>query len=266
MKIISRSEWGALDPKKPFSKLGEVKGLVVHWSAYPTALDQQEEMAQVRQIQDLHQNDRGWNDIAYNYCVGDSGNLYEARGDGNRSAAQGGKTRDQINYNNKHYVAVCWLGGSNPDDQPSKKAVQAVKELWKQVGGELRPHSSFKSTNCPGDAWRKWIDGRLTIVPEDLEQKEKAKEEVAKVSRFTIMKKGDRGQNVEELQIMLNLINKTQLAVDGDFGSKTHASVISFQKKHKLVVDGIVGAMTYAKLIEVNRSKIGMKKGKYKIE
>jgi hypothetical protein len=262
MKIINRSEWGALDPKKPFSKLGDVKGLVVHWSAYPKALDIEEEKAQVRQIQKLHQNDRNWNDIAYNFCVGDSGNLYEARGMDNRSAAQGGNSRQEINYNNKHYIAVCWLGGSNPDDQPSKKAVQAVKELWKVVGGELRPHSSFKKTSCPGNAWRSWIDNRLSFEPEDL----KAKEEVAKVSRFTLVKLGDSGQNVEEIQIMLNMISKIQLSVDGDFGQKTLASVISFQKKYKLEVDGIVGSMTYAKLIEVNRAKINKGKGKYKIE
>jgi hypothetical protein len=261
MKLIKRSDWGANSPKSSYSKLGEVKGLVIHWSAYPTAMSEDEEYSQIKTIQNLHQNDRGWNDIAYNYCVGDSGNIYEARGEGNRSAAQGGNTRQEVNYNNKHYVAVCWLGGSNPDDQPSKEAVLAVKELWKQVGGELRPHSSFKSTSCPGDAWRKWIDGRLTIVPKEVKTKEKVKE----VSRFTLIKKGDRGQSVEEIQIMLNMINKNQLIVDGDYGAKTLAAVVAFQKKYKLKPDGIVGQLTYAKLIEVNRKK-ARKVTKYKIE
>ena len=137
----------------------------------------------------------------------------------------------------------------------------AVKELWKQVGGELRPHSSFKSTSCPGDAWRKWIDGRLTIVPKEVQTKEKVKE----VSRFTLVKKGDRGQSVEEIQIMLNMINKNQLIVDGDYGAKTLAAVVAFQKKYKLKPDGIVGQLTYAKLIEVNRKK-ARKVTKYKIE
>ena len=204
MQVTTREDWGAMPPKKGFSKLGEVKGLVVHWSAYPTAKTKESELAQLTQIQNLHQNDRGWNDIAYNYCVGDSGNIYEARGKGFRSAAQGGNTREEVNYNNKHYVAVCWLGGSNPDDQPSKEAVIAVKELWKEVGGEIRPHSSFKSTSCPGDAWRKWIDGRLTFVPKEV----KAAEKVKQATRFTLIKKGDRGQSVEEIQIMLNYRDK----------------------------------------------------------
>src|SRR5210317_2197330 len=157
VKIISRDSWGAKPNKTKFSKLGEVKGLVVHWSAYPVAIGNQAEMDQLKQIQRLHQVDRGWNDIAYNFLVGDTGQIYEGRGFGNRSAAQGGNSRQEINYNNKHYVAVCWLGGSKPADQPSAEARAAISWLYEQVGGELRPHSSFKKTDCPGDSWRQWI-------------------------------------------------------------------------------------------------------------
>jgi hypothetical protein len=163
VNVIARDIWGAKPNKTKFSKLGEVKGLVVHWSAYPIAVGNQAEIDQVKKIQALHQNDRGWNDIAYNFLVGDTGQLYEGRGFGNRSAAQGGNSREEINYNNKHYVAVCWLGGSNPTDKPSAKAVESVKWLYEQVGGELRPHSSFKQTDCPGDAWRQHIvEGLVT--------------------------------------------------------------------------------------------------------
>jgi len=157
MKVTARDIWGAKPNKNSFSKLGEVKGLVVHWSAYPTAVGNMAEMDQCKTIQRLHQEDRGWNDVAYNFLVGDTGQIYEGRGFGNRSAAQGGNNREEINFNNKHYVAVCWLGGSNPTDKPSDKAIASVKWLYEQVGGELRPHSSFKQTQCPGDAWRQWI-------------------------------------------------------------------------------------------------------------
>ena len=163
MNVITRDMWGAKPNKTKFSKLGEVKGLVVHWSAYPIAVGNQAEMDQVKKIQELHQNDRGWNDIAYNFLVGDTGQIYEGRGWGNRSAAQGGNSREEINFNNKHYVAVCWLGGINPTDKPSAKAIESVKWLYEQVGGELRPHSSFKQTDCPGDAWRQHIvEGLVT--------------------------------------------------------------------------------------------------------
>jgi N-acetylmuramoyl-L-alanine amidase len=88
VKIISRDSWGAKPAKKGYSKLGEVKGLVVHWSAYPVAVGNQAEMDQCKKIQRLHQEDRGWNDVAYNFLVGDTGQIYEGRGFGNRSAAQ----------------------------------------------------------------------------------------------------------------------------------------------------------------------------------
>jgi hypothetical protein len=163
VNVIARDSWGAKPNKTKFSKLGEVKGLVVHWSAYPIAVGNQAEMDQVKKIQSLHQNDRGWNDIAYNFLVGDTGQIYEGRGWGNRSAAQGGNSREEINYNNKHYVAVCWLGGSNATDKPSAKAIESVKWIYEQVGGELRPHSSFKQTDCPGDSWRQHIvEGLVT--------------------------------------------------------------------------------------------------------
>ena len=162
VKIISRDSWGAKPNKTKFSKLGEVKGLVIHWSAYPIAVGNQAEMDQCKKIQRLHQVDRGWNDVAYNFLVGDTGQIYEGRGFGNRSAAQGGNSRQEINFNNKHYVAVCWLGGSKPTDKPSDKAVKSVNWLYEQVGGELRPHSSFKQTACPGDAWRQHIIEGLT--------------------------------------------------------------------------------------------------------
>jgi len=163
MNIISRDSWGAKPAKNKYSKLGEVKGLVIHWSAYPIAVGNQAEMDQAKTIQRLHQVDRGWNDIAYNFLVGDTGQIYEGRGWENRSAAQGGNSRQEINYNNKHYVAVCWLGGSKPTDKPSDKAIESVKWLYSQVGGELRPHSSFKQTACPGDAWRQHIIEGLKV-------------------------------------------------------------------------------------------------------
>ena len=65
---------------------------------------------------------------------------------------------------------------------------------------------------------------------------------------------------------MLNLVNKTEIGVDGDFGNRTLAAVVAFQKKYKLKTDGIVGNMTYAKLVEVNRTKINKNKGKVTIE
>lgn len=53
---------------------------------------------------------------------------------------------------------------------------------------------------------------------------------------------GGKGEAVKELQNLLGI------AADGDFGPKTKASVIAFQKRKGLAADGIVGRGTWAAL------------------
>ena len=70
----------------------------------------------------------------------------------------------------------------------------------------------------------KLLNGGKTIVP----KKRK------KITRFVPLKKGDKGKKVKELQTMLNIISKTFINIDGDYGNKTLAAVVNFQKKYKL--------------------------------
>ena len=149
MKQITREQWGAKPPKNAYSTNIDIKGLAVHYSAMAAPKNEVEEIKQLQNIQKFHQVDRGWNDIAYSFLVGNSGNLYEGRSFGHRPASQG------TNDGNKQYYSVCWLGGEN--DTPSNKALKTIKKLWKEIGGELKPHSKFKATNCPDDFLREWI-------------------------------------------------------------------------------------------------------------
>ena len=61
------------------------------------------------------------------------------------------------------------------------------------------------------------------------------------------LKKGDKGESVGHLQKFLNWAMGSQLSVDKDFGTKTRAAVISFQKKYGLVQDGLFGKKCLAK-------------------
>ena len=60
-----------------------------------------------------------------------------------------------------------------------------------------------------------------------------------------VLKQGSKGDWVKKLQILLKMPVKEQ---DGDFGPKTKAAVVSFQKTKGLVSDGIVGAYTWKAL------------------
>lgn len=57
---------------------------------------------------------------------------------------------------------------------------------------------------------------------------------------------GDTGEDVRKLQEQLVKLgyNVGSKGPDGDFGSKTYAAVIDFQRKHNLDDDGIVGPLT----------------------
>jgi hypothetical protein len=57
-----------------------------------------------------------------------------------------------------------------------------------------------------------------------------------------VLKVGSKGAAVKSLQ------SKLKIVADGDFGAKTKAAVIAFQKKHDLTADGVVGSATWAKL------------------
>ena len=62
-----------------------------------------------------------------------------------------------------------------------------------------------------------------------------------------IIKRGDQGQAVTELQDKLNKLGYG-LGVDGDFGPATETAVRSFQLGNVLVVDGVVGPNTLSEI------------------
>jgi peptidoglycan hydrolase-like protein with peptidoglycan-binding domain len=67
-----------------------------------------------------------------------------------------------------------------------------------------------------------------------------------------LIRQGSKGADVRAVQDVLNfhIRRLLPLVVDGDFGPKTHARVVEFQKANKLKVDGLVGPETLGKLFE----------------
>lgn len=72
---------------------------------------------------------------------------------------------------------------------------------------------------------------------------------------LNVLRKGDKGNQVETLQILLNAFgfrdqNGEKLAVDSIFGSKTEYAVKSYQRARGLGVDGIVGVKTWNRILK----------------
>lgn len=74
-------------------------------------------------------------------------------------------------------------------------------------------------------------------------------------SRYTLslrtLSKGDTGEDVESLQLLLDGRGYECGVPDGIFGSKTESAVRKFQQAEKLTADGIVGPATMSHLMGV---------------
>jgi hypothetical protein len=114
--------------------------------------------ARVRGMQRFHMETRGWLDVAYNHVFCRHGYVFVGRGFGARSAANG------TNDVNDHYFAVCFLG----DDSAGRadvtpEARRALRQLIAEYrrrypkATQVRPHSDFVATQCPGDELRALI-------------------------------------------------------------------------------------------------------------
>ncbi len=62
-----------------------------------------------------------------------------------------------------------------------------------------------------------------------------------------LLKQGMKNESVKWLQFELNRLGYS-LATDGNFGPRTKAAVVSYQRARALVPDGVVGAKTFASL------------------
>lgn len=72
---------------------------------------------------------------------------------------------------------------------------------------------------------------------------------------LNILKKGDKGAQVETVQTILKQkgykgSDKKALTIDGEFGKNTEKAVSEFQKKANISIDGVVGSETWQKLIK----------------
>jgi hypothetical protein len=216
VKLVSRRRWGARPPRcRDTLPAARVRGLAVHYSA--SNADEHAShancAARVRAIQRFHQDEQGFCDIAYSFVFCKHGFVFVGRGWGTRTAAQG------TNVGNDHYHAACFLGDDTArrDDVTAlgrRALAQLVLASRRRFGDEVRPHSGFRATACPGD------DLRRTIRSGDWHR-------LAGV-RFPTLRFGRRGPEVRVAQRLLRRNrfreNYQPGRIDGIFGRRTAAA------------------------------------------
>jgi hypothetical protein len=237
MQIVTRAQWGARPPRSRSTiSAGNV---AIHHSGSPTEAKagHAECAGVVRAIQRYHQDGRGWSDIAYNFLVCPHGVVFEGRGYGVRSAAQG------TNDGNARYHAVCVLG-----HDATEQAMAAVREIIGEIraryeGTDVKPHSAFKATSCPGDQIRAWLAAGMPVGAEPAPPPPPQ----AHSHPTPMLRRGSKGTWVRDLQHHLNT-RGARLAEDGDFGARTDEAVRNFQRAQRITVDGVVGPVTWGRL------------------
>ena len=63
-----------------------------------------------------------------------------------------------------------------------------------------------------------------------------------------LVRSGSKGSSVVSVQKELKAAGISPGPIDGDFGKKTRAAVVAYQRKHHLTADGVVGAKTWSAL------------------
>lgn len=154
MKLVTRAQWGARAPRSRTNISSSVRGVGIHWIGTKQGTWTHDKCDdKVRGIQSYHMDNQGWVDIAYSHLCCPHGYIYEGRRWGTRTAANG------TNTGNSYYHAICYLGGEgDPFTEAAKVAIKEYVTVHRsKYGNEVRPHSWFKSTGCPGNVIRDWL-------------------------------------------------------------------------------------------------------------
>jgi hypothetical protein len=158
---VPRRAWGAVPAKGRVQiRSEEVRGVAVHYSGMNADEERvhQNCSSRMRAMQRYHMEEKGWLDVAYSHVLCRHGYVFVGRGFGARSAANGTKEA------NDRYVAVCFLGDDSAGrSDVTPEARRALRELIAEyrrryaAAREVRPHSDFVATECPGDELRALI-------------------------------------------------------------------------------------------------------------
>lgn len=186
-----------------------------------------------------HKDTLKWSGIGYHFIILQNGTI------------QRGRPLEMIGAhatnNNFDSIGICLVGdfenGNVPTEEQYKSCIELTRyllDLYHLTTSALHRHNEVCATICPADF--------------DLERVKKSlnnNEAVTVSNNIEVnrtLKKGSQGEQVRQLQKLLNKRFLIGLEEDGEFGIITEQAVKLFQAVNGLTVDGIVGERTQEKL------------------
>lgn len=167
MDYVSRTELGwpsSAAPKQGYA----VKGVKIHYEG--SAVPDVEHSKCARRwdgIRQAHLNHptENYSDVAYNWAVCNHGVIFEGRGLGKQTGANGTQALNRTHY------AILWMGGTSGVVVPSAKAITAIQEVIRYLRGhgtgtEIKGHRDGHATACPGNIMYALVkNGKLEPKP-----------------------------------------------------------------------------------------------------
>ncbi|KAF8788821.1 Peptidoglycan-recognition protein LB like protein [Argiope bruennichi] len=159
VEMVPRARWGAREPKEINYMQIPVPHLFIHHTAMSECNDFDSCSRMMRAIQNFHMDDRGWDDIGYNYLIGGDGRVYVGRGWNRVGAHTYGFNKIGIAFS---------LMGDFTKKAPSDIMLNVTKQMIKcaedgdyvKTDYKLHGHRDARCTECPGSAFyaliKKW--------------------------------------------------------------------------------------------------------------
>ncbi|KAH7115608.1 hypothetical protein EDB81DRAFT_862213 [Dactylonectria macrodidyma] len=161
MYFVSREEWGAQPPKEAYIPMTDARGVKIH---YLGALFSGREHSECDNMMRSVQSDQmsgEYFDVAYSLAVCQHGYVYDGRGKGHRSGANGNQ---QLNAD--HYAVLAFLAKFGVT-QPSASQITGIQDAIAYLrragaGNEIKGHRDGYNTECPGGPLYEMVhDGTL---------------------------------------------------------------------------------------------------------
>lgn len=218
--LVTRAQWGAqpfIGTPSPLAR-PSYDYMTWHHAAGYSAENIDQGKAQMRAMQDLHQNVRGWSDIGYQFAIDRAGNLYQGRPfmDNSTSLSQVpvlalGAHAGGANTGN---IGVVIMGCYHPPEgahcqqeiTPAAFAtyINLFAFLSERYGVEpemIRGHRDFGDTACPGD-------NNYVLIPEL----------ISRVSQVLITGNEPLGEAVMSGSVDSEGVVSLQWSIAADFG------------------------------------------------
>ncbi|KAF9887264.1 peptidoglycan recognition protein 1 [Aspergillus nanangensis] len=152
MYFVSRDGWGARAPREAYTPMTNALGVKIHYlGTFFSGIEHSQCDDHMRSTQNYQMDDspEDYFDFAYSLAVCQHGYVYDGRGKGHRSGANGNQV-----LNANHYAVVAFLAkqGLTQPNTPMITGIQdAIAYLRRAgAGNEIKGHRDGYATECPG--------------------------------------------------------------------------------------------------------------------